>query len=393
MTFKIKMEAEDFQVVEIPQQVSMQENGKYTVLKLRLKNWETNHFVIEFSRYLGISRKRITYAGTKDKRAVTTQYFCINAEKIPEQIKIKDVEELDRFKTDKIIDLGDLLGNKFEIRVESQESELIKVRDFVTSKSQNLFFWNYFGIQRFGQLRKNTHLIGEQLVKNGLESAIKTYLFTPGTDNEEYRINLSQSWDYKKGIKEFPEHLQFERALMSELISGKSYEDAFDSLPRSLRIMFVHAFQSYIFNEILEERKKYVSTPIEIIEGDLVSPIDEYYNITEGKKIEATAFNLQRLNKLSVEGMVVPLAPLIGTMTDGQEGIPGEIMGKIMDKFKIERKDFKIQSKPELTSTGNYRGISIKPIDFKLISMDKYSFSLGKGMYATVLLDQLFGLD
>ena len=127
MTFKIKMEAEDFQVVEIPQQVSMQENGKYTVLKLRLKNWETNHFVIEFSRYLGISRKRITYAGTKDKRAVTTQYFCINAEKIPEQIKIKDVEELDRFKTDKIIDLGDLLGNKFEIRVESQESELIKV--------------------------------------------------------------------------------------------------------------------------------------------------------------------------------------------------------------------------------------------------------------------------
>ncbi len=75
---EIKYNPGSFIVNEIPEKIHKNENGKYTIFKIRLKNWDTNKFVIYLSDYLHISNKRITYAGTKDKTGITTQYFCIN---------------------------------------------------------------------------------------------------------------------------------------------------------------------------------------------------------------------------------------------------------------------------------------------------------------------------
>ena len=85
----------------------MNPTGKYTILKVKLTNWDTNRFLMYLSRYLRISRKRITYCGTKDKRGITTQYFCVNSEIQPERIGIKDAEILDSFRTDRMLNLGD----------------------------------------------------------------------------------------------------------------------------------------------------------------------------------------------------------------------------------------------------------------------------------------------
>jgi tRNA pseudouridine synthase, TruD family len=334
MDYQIKMNPDDFQVVEIPEKIEAVPQGKYTILKLRLRNWETNHFIIEFSRYLGISRKRITYAGTKDKRALTTQYFCINAQRIPERINMKDVEEIDRFTTSRIMDLGDLLGNTFNIRVESDQDSLKIAGENLKRFTAGKGFWNYFGIQRFGQMRRNTHIIGENLIRFGVESAVKSYLYTPEVDNEEYRKNIGESWDFKKGLKEFPDHLQFERALMSEIISGKSYAEVFDSLPRSLRIMFVHAYQSHIYNAILDKRKAFGLEPFDVLLGDYVSPVDYLGNIKEDNPITVTEFNMSKIKSMVVEGKVVPLAPLVGLETPVQVGMPGELVENVLEKLK-----------------------------------------------------------
>ena len=40
-------------------------------------NWDTHHLVREMSRRLRISQKRFGWAGTKDKRAVTSQRISI----------------------------------------------------------------------------------------------------------------------------------------------------------------------------------------------------------------------------------------------------------------------------------------------------------------------------
>lgn len=387
--YKIKMEPGDFQVFEISERISENPSGPYTVLKIRLNNWETNHFVSYLARYLGISRKRITYAGTKDKRALTEQYFCINAERIPERINIRDCEVVERFKTDRLLNLGDLTGNRFSIKVETG-IEVEKIRESFMSILNSGGFWNYFGIQRFGSIRYNTHIVGEKLVKEGFESAVKEYLADPSIDTDDYRMNLYRDWNFSRGVKEFPEHLQFERAMMYELLAGKGYGDALEAIPRSLRIMFVHAYQSILFNRILDERKRILGNPLSVEIGDFVSPVDTYWNMDENRIIEVDSFNIQRIRKMSEDGKVVVLAPLIGTNTSQQKGISGEILNSIMEREGIEFKSFNIQGKPDLSSTGNYRGIRFIPVDFQISDEKVVKFSLGRGIYATVVLDQIF---
>jgi tRNA pseudouridine13 synthase len=391
MEYSIKVEPEDFQVEEIPENIPIKADGKYTILKIRLKNWETNHFITYLARYLGISRKRITYGGTKDKRALTTQYFCLNASRIPENINIGDCEIIERFKTDRILDLGDLKGNKFRIRVSCPEMTSYDVAERrILSTNEGGAFWNEFGIQRFGNRRYNTHIVGRKLIKEGLECAVKEYLYDPEIDKEDFRVNLGKDWNFSKGIYEFPEYLQFERALMSEIIAGKSYGDVFDSLPRSLRIMFIHAYQSFLFNKILNLRKNIVKSPLEVISGDFVSPIDDLYNIYDNQIIEVTDFNIQKINEMSSKHQVVVLAPLIGLETREQVGVPGEIIKKVMDAEMLTKEDFQIKEKGELSSTGNYRGIGFLPHNFSRVEKDVFEFTLGRGIYATTLMEQMF---
>ena len=54
-------------------------NGKHQIVKIKAKNWDTHVLVKELAKRLKISQKAIGFAGTKDKRAVSTQYFSLMA--------------------------------------------------------------------------------------------------------------------------------------------------------------------------------------------------------------------------------------------------------------------------------------------------------------------------
>src|SRR5207245_4067667 len=71
----IKASADDFVVDELSSPPTPAIDGRYTIVALRVRNWETNRLVRELARGLHISRRRIGFAGTKDNRAVTTQLF------------------------------------------------------------------------------------------------------------------------------------------------------------------------------------------------------------------------------------------------------------------------------------------------------------------------------
>ncbi len=386
----IKNSAEDFVVEEIPEAFETKYDGKYTILKVKLTNWDTNRFVSVLARMLQISRKRITFAGTKDKRAVTTQYFCINGTYSNQLEKLSDCEVLEVFKTDKMLRMGDLAGNRFKIKLKLDgiSDETIEMANNSITKEGG--YWNLYGEQRFGTTRSNTHKVGEQLLRGNFEQAAKLYLYDPEFDTEEYRVNLSRDWDYKKALDEYPEFLNFERAIISHLNSGGRYEDALDVLPRTLEIMFVHSFQSMMFNRMLETRSKYSESRSQIFEGDLVQKTDRYFNIS-GDLIEVTSFNFDKIFKLSLEGKVSAVMPLVGFETPRQNGIPGEIVEKTCNEFKVERSMFKINGKGELSSSGNFRSIRFYPVEFGCREKC-LDFSLGRGMYATALITQVLNL-
>lgn len=388
--YRIKDNPEDFLVEEIPIEFQKDENGKYTIMKIRLKNWENNHFVSYLSDVLHISRKRIGFAGTKDKRAITTQYFSIYGNFSPEKIKIKDCEILECFRSRKGLELGDLKGNKFIIKVYSDGVDDFSEYNQRNSEIENRGgYLNYFGIQRFGAFRKNTHKVGEKLLKYGYEEAVKEYLYSPGIDVDEYRINLAEDWNFKKAAGKFPKNLQYENALISEMINSGDFERAFKSLPQSLRMMFIHAYQAQLFNEIVEKRAE-ISDANQVFTGDFVSPVDEHYNIDDNKIIEANDFNLGKITKMSLNDKVVVVIPLVGSDYKIQKGIPGEIVSEVLLNNEVEPYMFKNNISDDAKSLGTFRSIRFKPLGFKAEKNGVFQFELGKGSYATVLLDQIF---
>ena len=114
----LKSRVADFRVDEIATKIALNPKGRFTVAKVTLTNWETNRFCNNLSKKLGISRNRIFFAGTKDKRAVTSQLFVIDAPQFKvAEVEINDVviEVLGR--THQKIGFGNHRGNRFTIVV------------------------------------------------------------------------------------------------------------------------------------------------------------------------------------------------------------------------------------------------------------------------------------
>jgi tRNA pseudouridine13 synthase len=388
---EIKYDPESFIVNEIPVELPQTPGGKYTVLKIRLTNWDTNKFLMHLAERLHISNKRITYAGTKDKLGITTQYFCINlpANQGIGNISIKDAEILSCFHTDRMIKLGDLMGNEFIIKIKSEEEIEGRINDTVSQIIGNRGFPNFYGYQRFGSIRANTHRIGKLILQNKYADAVKLYIYDPEFDVEDYRKHYGQTEDAELALKEFPEYLTFERSLLGYIAREKKYDNAFSVFPRNLSILFIHAYQSYLFNKILSARMKLTGSMYSVMEGDMLYSLDSYCNPDKRELIRATKYNTDKLNRLSEEGRVRTIIPLIGYNTEMSGGVEGEIESGVMESEMISKKDFDISSSQKLGSSGDYRVMSVLPLNFKVLEKNKVGFSLGRGIYATSLLREI----
>ncbi len=149
---QLKQSPEDFIVEE---RINLKiEPGPYTYLKITKRNWNTEEVATFLVRKLNLPRKNINYAGLKDKKALTTQYFSIL--NMPQREMDNPDLTIEIVGTGKqAIQLGDLLGNKFRIRVE----HLLPKMDFLI---------NYFGEQRFS---KNNVAIGKAILKKDWKQA------------------------------------------------------------------------------------------------------------------------------------------------------------------------------------------------------------------------------
>jgi len=181
---KLRERIEDFIVDEIPKQTYPAENGEYTHFNLEKANWETISAVRAIARYLGVSYKRFGYAGNKDRRAVTTQRIAawqIEQEQLTE-VQLDGIRLYGFTKSNSRISLGDSEGNSFRITIRNPELRGQELGNSMKAASEQIEIAgvpNYFGYQRFGTVRPNTHLVGRELVKGNLEAAVMRYLCYP----------------------------------------------------------------------------------------------------------------------------------------------------------------------------------------------------------------------
>ncbi|MFB6090299.1 MAG: tRNA pseudouridine(13) synthase TruD [Halobellus sp.] len=428
---RLRATPEDFRVRELeavgPEPLSA-DRGDYPHLLVRatLRAWDTNDFARRLSNALGISRERVSWAGTKDKHAVTTQLFSlagVDPDDLP-AIQGADIDVLGR--VGRALHFGDLAGNAFEIRVRDADVGPV---DSITAELHEPFAAgdgeasdadpvdvavpNYFGQQRFGSRRPVTHEVGLRVARGEWREAVLTYVGNPyeaePEATQEARAFVDEQAetadpDWAEAIERMPGALRFERSMLHRLRedgadSPADWRHALEAVPTNLQRLFVNAAQSYAFNRIVSERLARGLPLARPVAGDVVCFTDtdapeDLYRPDPDRTQAATERRVDVMTRHCERGRAFVTAPLVGTETELADGEPGEIERAVLGDLGLEPGDFDLPG--EFHSTGTRRAVSVRtgvevavggegggPDDADAYDL---SFSLPSGSYATVLL-------
>jgi tRNA pseudouridine13 synthase len=389
----LRSSPEDFLVEEIYEDLRY-EGGRYLVLDVEKREWDTHNLVRELARQLGISQKRFSWAGTKDKRAVTRQRMSVTnlEERDLARIRLPDVKIRVLGRTNRPVGLGDLLGNRFKIRIRDVKCTKEALAGITLEIEKLRGLPNYFGVQRFGDARPVTHLVGRALVHGNAEEAAFTYLALPFPRELEAtrqaRQRLWEEREIRSALKEYPSYLHYEVAMLNYLAERPGdYAGCFDALAPNLRRLFVHAYQSYIFNRILSIRLR-SGLPLEsAVPGDVVCftrgdlPDPSRLQLVDEKNLEA-------VNRLASRGRAQVTLPLIGFESQPAGGVEGEIERAVLQEEGVSPEDFRVPANPGLGSRGAMRAALLRVSPGWRIEGGSalLEFFLPAGSYATVVL-------
>ncbi|KAM8803114.1 pseudouridylate synthase PUS7L isoform 1-T1 [Rhynchonycteris naso] len=297
----------------------------YTAFTLRKENLEMFEAVGFLAIKLGVIPSDFSYAGLKDKKAITYQTMVVRKvtperlKNIEKEIKKKRMNVFNIRSVDDCLRLGQLKGNHFDIvirNVKSHTNDSANLRERILEAIENVKnkgFVNYYGPQRFGMGRKvHTDQIGLALLKNEMVKAVKLFLTPEDLDDPVNRAKkyFLQTEDAKGTLALMPEFKVRERALLESLhrfgMTEEGCIQAWFSLPHSVRIFYVHAYSSKIWNEAVSYRLATYGS--RVVEGDLVC-LDEdsdHEHFPNGK-VHLITEEEESANAYSIHQVVLPV--------------------------------------------------------------------------------------
>jgi tRNA pseudouridine13 synthase len=403
---KLRVHIDDFQVRELFLYPPKKENGIFTIAEVSARNWETHTLVQELAHRLHLSQRRISFAGTKDKRAWSIQLMSFErvSPELLSQTNIKDVTLENIYQSNVPVRIGSLLGNRFAITIRNLGASITTehIKALISPIEQWGGFPNYYGIQRFGVIRPITHLVGKYIIQGDFEQAVMTYIAHPmkGENEATYalRAELEKTRDYPEAFRAFPDSLHFEKAILNKLIQNPTdFAGALLELPKNLLLLFVNAYESLLFNKVLSERIRRKIPIHQAIIGDIISPVRK--NIVTEDFIPVSDTNLEKVNHQISKKKAVVTGLLLGYDPVFAVGEMGEIERAVVKAEKIDPRDFIIPEIPFLSSAGSRRALLALISSFQwTLQPDEFfekqqtvtiRFELPKGCYATSLLREI----
>ncbi|MFX1237161.1 MAG: tRNA pseudouridine(13) synthase TruD [Promethearchaeota archaeon] len=276
------------------------------------------------------------------------------------------------------------------------------VKNIIKAIDENGFI-NYYGLQRFGTLRPNSHKIGQYILQEDYENAYKEFVTSIYSSEspmaQRAREFLQKTEDLTAAVSEFPKSLKYEIKMIEHLIKNPGdYEGALDTLPPGLKSLLISAFQSWCFNKMISLRSEEGIPLVEPINGDVIGILDEERgNITRVKYLYGGPYD-KYLKKAMDLNRAVIVVPLIGYGTDLND-FPAmkNIMNKLIAQESIDLDVFNKKILEKYDFKGSFRAMIVKPMGLKLFKIAedennpgkkkiKMEFSLSRGSYATILL-------
>lgn len=385
----------------------------FTYFLLYKENVDTIQATSQLAECMRCSPSSFAYAGTKDRRAKTTQWISIKhyePSKIVAAVKkIKNIKVGNFCFKPNTLKLGQLEGNRFRIALRqlSVEENVIKTSlDNFREKG----FINYFGLQRFGNSSSiPTYMIGIEMLKGCWKEACDLILKPRNGDPwfmKQMRDEWSKTGNAESALNKLsPSNKSIEKQILRWLSSHENdYKGALEHLPRNMRLLYCHSYQSLVWNRIASRRIQEYSC--RLIPGDLVF-IDDSVAKTIKEEIidENTSLDLTEPNSQEEENedqstelshyknMVKPLTeadiesgkytifdivlPLPGHDITYPKNDCGKWYEEVLAEDGLSSEKLKRKSKKE-SLTGAYRKVFIKPenLEWSIVPYEKTTDTL-----------------
>ncbi|KAF1632738.1 UNVERIFIED_CONTAM: Pseudouridylate synthase 7 homolog-like protein, partial [Eudyptes pachyrhynchus] len=398
----------------------------YTAFTLQKENLETLEAIGFLAAELGVLPSDFSYTGIKDKKAITYQPMVVK-KVTPERLKeIGSKMEKKGMRIHNIhsacqhLRLGQLKGNRFDIVVRDlkhhSHDSSADLKERISEAMENVEtkgFVNYYGPQRFGQGQNvQTDQIGLALLNENMVKAVKLFFTPEDTDdpvNNAKRYFL-QTEDAKGALLMLPEFKVREKMLLRALnrygVNHEGCTKGWLNIPHSMRIFYVHAYCSKIWNEAASYRLKIYGS--KVVEGDLVFSEGNDESVSLNDKVHVVTAPEESANKYSINQVVLPM---VGHSIKYPSNKVGQWYHERLSKDELQMCKFRV-SPLQLNIPGCYRPIlkNVQNLSYFLEGSEKgieiednhlneskvslhISFDLDPSCYATVCLREIMKCD
>ncbi|MEA3229703.1 MAG: tRNA pseudouridine(13) synthase TruD [archaeon] len=367
LDFVVREILPDRRILDIDTEFDYSQEGECLHCMLRKDNVDQFKALSFIASALDISSKNIAVCGTKDKKAITVQRISICGCKKEDIDKLSfEYMDLKFLGRGSVLNIGELYGNNFDIVLRNIYLQKDGLQKHLDRIKQRPVFPNYFGVQRFGVERPISHVIGKHVILSDFKSAVMDYITVvfPRESEDLKAARRMAKTDLKKSLELFPVIFYYERIMILYLLDNPDdYVGAFSRLPFNLQKLMVHAYQSYLFNKVLDA---VVSENI----GD--------------RRLEIPLFGF---------GMNAPKDKRLAA-----------VMRNVLKEEAISLQSFRDDVSRKLGSKGGRRRAFETAFDFSVIDIGeddmnkgklkcRISFFLRKGTYATTFLSTFFDLS
>ena len=383
---RIRERLEDFRVDEIPLYPAGGA-GTHVYVTIRKRGIPTPEAVRRIAKYMGVRPDRIGFAGLKDARAVATQRLSIEHADPDKLQRYRDsqIEVLDVQRHSNKIRTGHLAGNRFGIHIRGIGADRAGQARAIIDVLRRRGVPNCFGPQRFGR-RGETAELGRALVLDELDEFLAVYLGRPIEDDPPDCRRAREAFDagdLDAAMDAWPRHYGApRRALAAYRRSGRP-GPVIATIDKRMRRLYVSAFQSEIFNDVLRRR---IQTVDRVLQGDMAQKTDTGGIFT----VEDTAAEQPRADAFEIS----PTGPIVGYRSGLAGGEPGRIEREAIAARGVAQEDFRRVGR--LKAKGSRRPLRFAIRDCELTDgcddggeFLLLEFTAPSGCYATIVLREI----
>ena len=330
---KIRSCNEDFQVDEI-QQFTPSGTGEHVWLKIKKSGENTDWVAKSLAQIAEVPRRDVSYAGMKDRNAITTQWFSVQMpgreaaawQEGLDKLNLQSIQILEEHRHDRKLKRGALKGNQFKLTLRDFQGSKAELAESIKRiKEQGVP--NYYGAQRFG--------------------------------HGGFNVTKAEQW-----------------------FSGK-----FKVKDRNKRSIYLSAARSWIFNHILSARVSDGSWD-QTIAGDvyMLNGSNSSFNL------DADADNSDVINEDITQRLkdhdINPSGALWGRGRLATTQSMHELEEKIAKKFSTLANGLEVNG---LKQERRALRLSLKNIEYQMLDPETVilEFSLPQGTYATTVLAEI----